>query len=227
LYFSPVLRRHSMLPALAALILSGCDEGPLPLSITVVPPLTARVGQEVSVPLAVLTSAPLVSWDWRSLSNPDLSTRLRRPNLTVYTHGRAVWRWTPVAEDAGPQQIEFSAATDKEWGNVTLPLHIDTGNDPPVFREPVGEGTTLNLRSEMCVHVDVVVDSTTAPRVDLSLLEPPEGAILLPTGDLTGELSFCPTPAQIAADTVYPLTIHAAVDAWLIAKTYVIVLRRP
>ena len=206
---------------------AGCEKGPETLSVTVVPPLSARVGQEISVPLAVLTSESQVSWDWRSLSNPELATRLRRPNLTVYTRGRAVWRWTPVAEDAGDQEIEFSVATEKAQGATSLRLHIDTGSEAPVFREPVGEGTTLDLRREMSVDIDVVVDSTTAPRVELSVLEPPEGVLLLPTSDLTGTLSFHPTPAQIAADTVYPLTIQATAEPWIIRKTYVVVLRRP
>jgi hypothetical protein len=235
LYFPPVRRRGWQFSSalrgafgLALLCgLGGCDEGPQALAVTVVKPLKARVGEEVTVPLAVLTSEPLVTWDWRSHTNPELATRLRRPSLTVYTRGRAVWRWTPVAEDIGEHVIEFFAATDRAQGSAELSLSIDSGIEAPVFREPVGEGTTLDLRSDPCARIDVVVESTATPRVELSLLEPRERVLLLQTGDFTADLTFCPTPQQIALDTVYPLTIRAVAESWTIHKNYVIVLRRP
>lgn len=207
--------------------LFGCDPGAQALAVTVVKPLRARVGEEVTVPLAVLTNEPTVTWDWRSHTNAELATRLRRPSLTVYTRGRAVWRWTPVAEDTGEHVIEFSAATQHAQGTAELSLSVDSGIEAPVFREPVGEGTTLDLRRDTCARIDVVVESTATPRVELSLLEPGERVLLLQTSDFTADLTFCPTPLQISLDTVYPLTIQAVAESWKIQKNYVIVLRRP
>lgn len=197
------------------------------MPITVVPPLYAHVGRELSVPLAVPVSDEAVLWEWRSLNHPELATRLRRPTLTIYTLGRAVWRWTPIADDAGAQELEFSARTDRAEGTAHLTLSVDSGSVAPIFREPVGEGTTLDLRQSGCVEVAVVVESTAASRVELSLSQPPAGATLVQTGELSAVLSFCPTPAQIADDTVYPLTLLASAAAQTISKTYVIVLRRP
>lgn len=179
------------------------------------------------MPLAVAAFNESVAWDWRSETNPDLSTRLRRPTLTAYSRGRAVWRWTPLADDAGPQEVVFSATKDDATGSASLTFTVEAGSEMPVFREPVGEGTTLDLRQTNCVQVSVVVESTSSPRADLSLREAPTTARLLQTGDLTGELAFCPSPAEIMADDVYPLTIAAAVGKDTIEKTYVIVLRRP
>lgn len=227
----PVPRRalHLILPTLIPLLFpcAGCQLGLDVMPITVVPPLYAHVGREVSVPLAVPVSDETVVWEWRSLNHPELATRLRRPTVTIYTLGRAVWRWTPVADDIGPQAIEFRARTSSAEGVADLTLNVDSGSEAPVFREPVGEGTTLDLRQSDCVHVSVVVEATAASRVELSLSQPPAGATLVQTGDLAGELVFCPTPAQIADDTVYPLTILASAAAQTIQKTYVIVLRRP
>ena len=104
---------------------------------------------------------------------------------------------------------------------------LDSGIEPPVFREPVGEGTTLDLRRDPCARIDVVVESTATPRVELSLAEPRERVLLLQTSDFTADLTFCPTPEQVAADTVYPLTIQAVAESWTLYKNYVIVLRRP
>jgi hypothetical protein len=207
------------------------------LPLTVVAPLSASVGREVSVPLAMPVRAgsgsdrdqDVVEWDWRSLTLPDLPSRLRRPSLTAYTLGRAVWRWTPVATDEGPQEIEFSARILPSGGRglQTLRFVVDSGVTSALFREPVGEGTTLDLRREECVHVAIVVESSASARVDLSLGgEVPENATLVPQSDTTGELVFCPSPEQVAADTIYPFVLQATDDRQTIQKTYVVVLRR-
>lgn len=207
------------------------------LAIAVVAPLSASVGREVSVPLAVPVRAAsaadasqeMVEWNWRSLTLPDLPSRLRRPSLTTYTLGRAVWRWTPVATDEGPQEIEFSARIlpNGGYGLTTLRFVVDSGVAAAIFREPVGEGTTLDLRRQECVHIAIVVESSASPRVDLSLGgEPPENATLVPQSDTTGELVFCPSPEQVAADTIYPFVLLASDGKQTIQKAYVVVLVR-
>lgn len=178
------------------------------------------------MPLSVPTGDAAVTWAYRSVRNPDLAMRLRRPALTAYTRGRAIWRWTPLSEDAGPQQMVLSARTQMAEGSVELRLVVETGIDAPVFREPVGEGTTLDLRHATCAAVTVVVESTAAPRVELGLVDVPMGAMLTQTSDLGGELRFCPSPQQILDDDIYPLTLQAVAFDWVIRKTYVLVLRR-
>lgn len=224
-----MLRRSLLLVGvlLGELAVAGCDRGPAPLPITLVPPQVMHVGHEISVPLAVLVDEEAVSWSWRSLTNPDLSNRLRRPTLTAYTRGRALWRWTPMADDLGKQKFEWSARTKSAEGSTMLEFVVGTGTEPPVFREPVGEGTTLDLRTDMCAHIAVVIESTSAPRVELRLLDPPPAARLVQTGDLTGDLDFCPSSQEIMDDTVYPLMLEAQAEGHRISKTYVIVLRRP
>lgn len=230
------LRRVALGIVLAAAACTGSAGDELPL--TVVAPLSASVGREVSVPLAVPLRAAAtasdagqeqVEWSWRSLTLPDLPSRLRRPSLTTYTLGRAVWRWVPVATDQGPQEIEFSARILPAGGRglSTLRFVVDSGVSSAIFREPVGEGTTLDLRRQNCANVTIVVESSASPRVELTLGgEPLENATLVPQSDTTGELVFCPSPEQVAADTIYPFVLQATDDRQTIQKTYVVVLRR-
>lgn len=206
----------------------GCGAAtPGELSVSVVPPLSAQVGREVSVPLYAQAGSEPVSWSWDTPDLPDLPKRLRRPTLTTYTLGRAVWRYTPLAEDFGEHDVVFSAQTGERAGTTTLRLDIRAGSSPPVFREPVGEGTTLDLRQSSCATISVLVESVADRDVVLSLAHAPQGAQLIQTESLAGQLVFCPTDAQIAAETLYPLEIQAASAEHLVRKSYVIVLRRP
>lgn len=232
-------------PITAGWIFAGCgSQAQDALAITLVPPLSVHVGREVSVPLAVpvptsssgsnaagksTAESDLVDWQWRSLTLPDLDMRLRHPTLTAYTLGRAVWRWTPVATDLGEQEMEFVARIPKsgQTGATQLRFVVDSGDAMVQFHEPVGEGTTLDLRRAECVHVAIVVESSSSPHVELTLGDdPPSTARLLQISDTTGELVFCPNAEQIAADTVYPFTLQATDDRQTVEKLYVVVLRR-
>lgn len=227
------LRQIARAVGLAAVgVVAGCEGDEPLLTITAVPPIKAEVGREISVPLLVTQNDhPIddgnVMWSWQPLTSPELATRPRRPTLTGYTHGRAVWRWTPIADDYGDQEIEFFATLAHAYGTTRLPLRVESGSEPPVFREPVGEGTTLDLRTSACATVTIVVESTAAPSAALSLVDPPESARIAQLTELTGELLFCPTMKQIAADTVYPLILQAESGPHVIRKSYVLVLRRP
>lgn len=189
-------------------------------------PLGAAVGQELGVPLHAYARGLPVQWTWRSLTNPALAMRKRRPTLTSYSGGTAVWRWTPTAEDLGAQQMEFTASAADQRRPLLLNFTVTEGAEPPAFREPYGEGTTLDLSISPCVRVPVLVESTSAPRVTLSLQAAPPNATLQQREDLAGELVFCPSAAQYQDQRVYPLTLSAAAGPYTIYKIYVIVLRR-
>lgn len=216
----------------AGMVLVGCTAPVEELTITLVPPLRATVGHELTATLAVALppgeqgTLP-VQWSWRSLKDESLSTRLRRPSLTAYTLGRAVWRWTPIATDTGPQEIEVAAAMGTYGGFATLKFQVEAGGGGAVFREPVGEGTTLDLRTASCARIALVVESESSTQMALTLQgDAPDTARIEQSGDLAGTLVFCPSPEQVAADTIYPLLIQAADDVQVIQKAYVVVLRR-
>lgn len=209
-----------------ALALAACGDDETEVQIELSPPLQPEVGVELGVPLHAYAGGQAVEWSWRSLTNPGLLTRARRPTLTAYTGGNAVWRWTPIGEDRGDQEIEFTARAGVGSKAAVLRFTIDEGGTAPVFREPIGEGTTLDLRAGPCAKVRITVESSVSSEVELGVAEPPENLDLLQTGPLAGELSFCPSAAQILDETVYPLTLTARAAPHLVSRVYVIVLRR-
>lgn len=221
----PLLRRAISLCARLACLLTliGCGDGVQRIEMRISAPLLPRVGVEMGVPLHAYAGGQQVEWSWRSLTNPELTSRRRRPTLTVYTGGTAVWRWNPIAEDFGQQEIEFTARAGPTSGTETITFDIAEGGDPPVFREPIGEGTTIEPGK--CAQVKVIIESTIALLADLTLRDPPANATINRSGDLTFDLSFCPTAAQILEERVYPLLLVANADPFVITKAYVIVVR--
>lgn len=197
------------------------------LKLSAVSPKSVTVAHEVVIPLLADTSGPeSLQWQWQSSDRPELATRLSRPTLSAYSGGRALWRFTPLASDVGPLSVEFSAQSGELSGSLGLRFVIEPGGDPPLFREPVGEGTTLDLRAMACVAVSVVVESSSAPQVELSLVSPPPNAEIVQTDELGGKLVFCPSMSQAAAETIYPLLLQAVSGPHVVHKSYVIVLRR-
>jgi len=213
---------------LAGLLLAtGCESPGGSLKLSATAPRSVTVAQELVIPLLAdgMGTEPL-TWQWRSLSNPELSTRLHRPTLSAYSGGRALWRFTPLASDVGSQSFEFSAVSGPLTGSLDLTFTIEPGGDPPRFREPVGEGTTLDLRAMPCAAIAVVVESSSNPQVTLSLVNPPANAEIVQTDELGGKLVFCPSMTQTATETIYPLLLQAESGPHLVRKSYVIVLRR-
>lgn len=210
------------------LVAAACGPEVGSLKLLAVAPKSVTVAHEVVIPLLADTSGPeALRWQWQSPIRPELATRLSRPTLSAYSGGRALWRFTPQASDVGPLDIEFSAQSGELSGALSLRFVIEPGGDPPLFREPVGEGTTLDLRAMACAAVSVVVESSSSPQVELSLINPPPNAEVVQTDELGGKLVFCPSMSQAAAETIYPLLIQAVSGPHVVLKSYVIVLRRP
>ncbi len=208
-------------------VAAACGPSDGSLALSAIAPHSVSVAQEVVIPLlADGVGNDALTWNWQSPSNPELSMRLHRPTLSTYSGGRALWRFTPLATDVGPLAVEFSATRGNLRGSLSLNFVIDPGGDPPVFREPVGEGTTLDLRSMPCAVVSVVVESNSTPQVSLSLMNPPPNAEIAQTEELAGKLVFCPSASQAMLETIYPLLIQAEAGELTVRKSYVIVLRR-
>lgn len=206
------------------LLLAGCGATE-PLTLRIPDPLGAAVGRDLELPLHAYARGA-VAWTWESRTNPGLAERLRRPTLTEYTGGTAVWRWQPTAEDLGDQEIAFTARADGQEATKALRFTVVEGALAPVFRAPYGEGTTHDLAVAPCVEVALLVESTGSPQVTLRLIDPPPNATLTQGGPLAGVLRFCPTTAQFLAETIYLLQLQAEAQPFVVNKTYVIVLRK-
>ncbi len=125
----------------------------------------------------------------------ELGTRAR----LVKVGSEAVFTWTPIASDVGEHQIDFSASdgssTDLEPVAVTV-KPSKAGESAPIFRKPLGEGTTLDLGQQTCITIDVAVEDSDSVSVEIRQRTPIAGATLKSAGPLAATFNWCPTAAQ-------------------------------
>ncbi|MSP62975.1 MAG: hypothetical protein EXR72_22095 [Myxococcales bacterium] len=209
-------------------LLCGCGQSGGP-TLEPLRPVTGAVGVELRIQLTA-TSGGAIEFDYSAPDLPDLKSRKLAPGITVYAAGAAVFRWTPIAEDVGPHEIDFIATTDRERAVAPVVVTVLAGLDAaPVFRVPVGEGTTLELGRNPCAEVDVLVEDTDSTELEVGL-EPPlvPNADYAPATATTGSLRFCPSPEQIAKTNLYALTLVADDGKNpRVFKPYTVVVRPP
>ncbi len=159
---------------------------------------------------------------------PEIDTRA---SISVRPDGAGVFRWRPQASDVGVWFFDFSVSDGSASDVLTLSIEVKSTigqNGAPVFREPLGTGTTLDLAVRTCVDLSIVVEDQDSSSVTISQEAPIiDGATLTSTGGLTADWSWCPTAAQIAGDDRYTLVLGA--DDLLNPKTvkhYLVVLRK-
>ena len=218
------MRARHLLTALIAVAIGGASCGPKTgTRLEPVSAQTATVGVELSIMLRAASGGRV---DFTYSSDLDLATRSLKPTLTPFANGEALFSWTPLASDVGQHQLRFSAAVNGVVSTLSVPVSVISGDDPISFREPVGEGTTLDPSRASCASVSVLVDDTSATRVTLAPGATwPDGATLTGDGPLSGSVRFCPTAAQLAATSIFPLTLTASDGGGAHAeKRYVIVI---
>jgi len=166
-----------------------------------------------------------------SLSVPsihDINQRTHPPRFESFGPNAAYLLWTPVASDVGLHQFEVTASDGQAKTTITFTVTVKSGNAVPVFREPTGSGTTLDLSHQQCLDVDIVVEDADSPEVDISLQDPIETGYDFTQDDpLAGTFSWCPEADQVDAASRYTLNLAANDrDGHVTTKKYVIVLRK-
>ena len=224
------LQSSRQLALVAALLSLGiaCGGGAAPVLPAVADQL-AEVGTEFDLELhASDQTGDDISYSF-SADIPDISSRA---TFTRSPAGTGIFRWTPVASDVGMRYFDFTATNSSSATTITVMINVKSaiGSDSaPIFREPLGTGTTLNLAVASCIDVTIVVDDETTTSVDIAQEEPViDGATITSTGDLMATWHWCPTPQQIADDDRYTLILSA--DDQSNPKTilnYLIVLQSP
>jgi hypothetical protein len=216
---------HHVVLVLAA-GLGGCSEQ--------TPPVLSPLGDQrafVNTELVVGLSASDADGDALQFGFaselPDIALRAR---IEPAGEGRALFHWTPLASDLGQHGFDFfvSDGTSEARETVSIEVeHSDEGSGAPVFVQPLGTGTTLDLEKKSCIEVAVAVEDPDSLEVALTQEEPVvEGAELAQEGPFSARWKFCPTPAQIDADDRYTATLGASDgvnDKTL--KSYLVVLR--
>jgi hypothetical protein len=165
------------------------------------------VGQELVILLRA--SDP----DGRSLAysfSSEIPTIQSRAQLNQIPGG-AEFRWTPLGSDVGEWFIDFRVSDGNFSDRVTVRVEIRPAvGESPIFRQPLGSGTTLDLSSSSCLELSIVVDAPAVSQVRLAEETPLiEGAELEQTSGLTGVWTWCPSAGQIEQSDRYQLTLSA------------------
>lgn len=213
--------------ALAVATLVACKGGGAAPEFDPVDRQTAQVGVQLSLTLnATDEDGDEIGFSFES-TIPDLQSRAQ---LTRSPSGAGVFRWTPLAGDVGTWFIDFIASDGDNSTTLTVEIEVASavgGAGAPVFRQPLGTGTTLDLEAAQCLDVAIVIEDQDSTSVEITQEEPLiEGATLDISGGLAGNWSWCPTRDQAAAEDRYTLTLGA--DDLTHPKTlknYLIVLR--
>ncbi len=229
------MRRLSGYPCSTATLLSAvatlvaCGGGSAP-EIEDVGDQVVAVGSELVLQLRA-TDADGDTLDF-GFSSTDLPELVDRATVTRTPAGDGTFRWRPVAADVGVWHVDFTASDGDN--TATLPVTIEVrsaigAETVPVFREPLGTGTTLDLAVRDCVDLGVLVEDQDSVSVTILQEEPAiEGSMLDQTGPFAATWRWCPTRDQIDAEDRYTLTLSADDDDNpKTLKNYLVVLRRP
>jgi hypothetical protein len=140
--------------------------------------------------------------------------------------GNGVFRWTPAASDVGQRAFDFTVSDGDHTTTVSIAIDVRaTSAGIPVFRQPLGTGRVVNLSTDPCMTIDIVIEDEDTPQVTIAEEAPAiTGAELTQTGGLTASWHWCPTTAQIADSNRYTLLLSADDGEYHTNKEFVIVL---
>jgi hypothetical protein len=168
-----------------------------------------------------------LSYDYKA---PDVTDLQGHASMTVTPAGSGVFRWTPLAADVGSHPFDFIVSNGGASTTVTININVKSAigsATAPVFRQPLGTGTTIDLSRTPCLDLDVVVDDQAVAQVKIDQADPKiDGATIMAVDGSSAKWHWCPTPAQQSADDRYTVVLTA--DDGQNPKTekpYLIVLR--
>lgn len=205
---------------------TGCGGGAAPTF----EPLSDQVGQ-VGVELKVELRGVDLDGDklsYRFTSDvPGLDTRATVARTPTDT---GIFRWTPVASDIGDWNFDFIVSDGDHDTKTTVKVTIKSSigsESAPIFREPLGSGTTIDLTRTECIDLNIVVEDQDTAQVEIAQEEPLiENATLMAVDGTTAEWRWCPTQAQVDAESRYTLTLSADdLENPKSMKNYLLVLR--
>jgi hypothetical protein len=189
---------------------------------------TAAVGVELVIELrATDADGDTMSFDFDAPGIMDIKSRAQ---LSTFADGVGRFRWTPQSSDRNvmPYPFDFKVTDGKATTTETVQITVadSPGGTAPVFRQPLGTGTTLDLSMAMCIDVNILVEDSDSTMVTLADEDPKiDGAMLTQTDAFQGTWHWCPSAAQIALQDRWTLHLSADDGTNKTEKTYLIVLR--
>jgi hypothetical protein len=186
----------------------------------------AQVGTELKLDLnGTDPDGDKLSYDFRA-AGLDLKSRAM---ITISPSGAGVFRWTPIAADVGEHAFDFIVSDGSNDTVVTININVKSAlgsATSPVFRQPLGTGTTIDLGKQRCIDLSVVIEDQDTAQVDILQEEPLiEGARLTQEDGHTATWKWCPNRAQ-EGEQRHTLVLAADDgDNPKTIKNYLIVLR--
>lgn len=152
-----------------------------------------------------------------------------KAEITISPSGSGVFRWTPLAADVGPHAFDFTASDGSNTTTVTINIDVKSAigaATAPVFRQPLGTGTTLDMGAKQCIDLNIVIEDQDTAQVTIAQEEPLiDGAELRQDDGTTAVWHWCPTKDQ-QAENRYTLVLSADDGANpKTIKNYLVVLR--
>jgi len=187
----------------------------------------AQVGSELTIELdGTDPDGDRLTYGFRAA---DLSDLAGHASVTQSPSGAGVFRWTPLGADVGHHAFDFTASDTGHTTTVTINIEVRSAigaATAPVFRRPLGSGTTIDLARQACIDLEVVVDDEDTATLKLSQVEPMiAGAELRVRDGRSASWHWCPTREQ-AAEARRTLVLAADDgDNPRTIKDYLVVLR--
>lgn len=204
----------------------ACGPGSPP-ALTGLSDQVAQVGTELMISLnGSDPDGDSLAYDFHAADLTDLDGHAA---ITHSPSGAGVFKWTPVETDVGMHAFDFTASDASHTTTVTINIDVRSAigaATSPVFRQPLGSGTTLDLTQQPCVDVDIVIDDQDTQAVRITQADPViDGAQLNVRDGHTASWHWCPSREQ-QSDPRYTLTLSAEDgDNPKVVKNYLVVLR--
>lgn len=212
------------LPLLATTV--ACSGGAAP-ELEGLSDQVAQVGTELTIQLdGTDPDGDRLTYRYHAADLTDLDGHAQ---MTVSASGAGVFRWTPLAADIGEHPFDFIVSDGGHDTTVTINIDVRSAigsQTAPIFRQPLGTGTTIDLGVKDCVDLNVVVEDQDTPTVMIAQEEPIiDGAELQAQDGQSAMWHWCPSRAQQSEDR-YTLALSADDgDNPKTIKNYLIVLR--
>jgi hypothetical protein len=210
--------------ALATLVACGGGNAP---ELSGLSDQVAQVGTEFKLDLnGTDPDGDRLQYDFKAA---DLDGVKDRALVTVSPSGAGVFRWTPVASDVGQHAFDFIVSDGNNDTTVTITIDVKSAigsATSPIFRQPLGTGTTIELGKAQCADLNIVVEDQDTAQLEIKQEEPLiDGAMLTQEDGQTAKWKWCPSRAQ-EGDNRYTLVLSADdSENPKTIKNYLIVLR--
>jgi hypothetical protein len=202
-------------------LLAGCSSGSAP-DILDLTDQTAIVGQELVLELkGVDADGDRLEYSVKAdISLDGVATVSQTPS------GNGVFRWTPMASDVGQHSFDFSVDDGSHKTTVSIGMDVRaTAAGIPQFLQPLGTGRVVNLATDPCMDVAIMIQDEDSADVTIGEEAPTiDGGMLSVIDGHSANWHWCPTAAQVAASNRYTLVLSADDGDHKTLKEYVIVL---